>query len=83
VALLLLASCAPPLPPVAAVLPPPGPARCQEGDAVPRAPAVPRTVEQLGAWAMRAERAARKTEGARIQCAADYSRLRAWASDPR
>ncbi len=83
-ALILLASCARPATiPVAAISPPPGPERCQEGETVPRAPASPRTVEQLGAWAMRAERAARATERARVACAGDYARLRAWVSEGR
>jgi hypothetical protein len=84
VALVLLASCAcPATPPVAAIPSPPGPERCQDGKAVPRAPAAPRTVEQLGAWAMRAERAARETERARVECADNYARLRTWASQIR
>jgi hypothetical protein len=84
VALILLASCArPTTPPVAAIPSPPGPERCQDGQTVPRAPAAPRTVEQLGAWAMRAERAARETEHARVVCAGDYARLRAWINDTR
>ena len=45
---------------------------------VPAAPHPPRTVEQLGAWALTAERAARQTERARAACADDYARLRAW-----
>jgi hypothetical protein len=57
---------------------PPGPERCREGEPVPRPPATPRTVEQLGAWAMRAERAARETERARVECAGNYASLRAW-----
>jgi hypothetical protein len=84
VALALLASCArPATPPVAAIPSPPGPERCQDGTTVPRAPAAPRTVEQLGAWAMRAERAARETERARVECAGNYARLRAWVSEIR
>jgi hypothetical protein len=84
VALVLLGSCACPATlPVAVIPSPPGPERCQEGMTVPRAPAAPRTVEQLGAWAMRAERAARETERARVECAGNYARLRAWASDLR
>jgi hypothetical protein len=84
-ALILLASCARPTTPpvVAAIPPPPGQEHCQDGLTVPRAPAAPRTVEQLGAWAMRAERAARETERARVQCAADYARLRAWINETR
>jgi hypothetical protein len=45
---------------------------------VPPAPRPPRTVEQLGEWALKAERAARQTERARAACAEDYARLRAW-----
>ena len=83
-ALILLASCARPTPtPVAAVPSPPGPERCQAGEPVPRPPAAPRTVEQLGTWAMRAERAARETERARVECAGNYTRLRAWISETR
>lgn len=83
-ALILLASCAQPATPPVAIIPsPPGPERCLDGDAVPRPPASPRTVEQLGTWAMRAERAARTTERARAECAANYARLRAWASEAR
>jgi hypothetical protein len=62
--LILLASCARQSPtalPVA-VPSPPGPERCQEGVPVPPSPRAPRTVEQLGDWAIRAERAARQTE---------------------
>jgi hypothetical protein len=47
---------------------------------VPRAPRSPRTVEQLGAWALTAERAARQTERARAACADEYARLREWAT---
>ncbi|HEY2132877.1 MAG TPA: hypothetical protein VGH36_07875 [Acetobacteraceae bacterium] len=85
VALILLASCARPVPatPPPAVPSPPGPVRCQDGQTVPLAPAAPRTVEQLGTWAMRAERAARQTERARAQCAADYARLRGWINGIR
>jgi hypothetical protein len=81
-ALILLVSCArPETPPVAAIPSPPGPERCLDGETVPRAPASPRTVEQLGAWAIRAERAARATERARTDCAGNYARLRAWVSE--
>jgi hypothetical protein len=83
--LILLASCARQSPtalPVA-VPSPPGPERCQEGVPVPPSPRAPRTVEQLGDWAIRAERAARQTEHARSECALDYARLRTWLSETR
>jgi hypothetical protein len=81
-ALLLVTSCTSKPPPPA---PPklPGPERCQDGMPVPRAPRSPRTVEQLGAWALTAERAARQTEHARAACAEDYARLREWATTAR
>jgi hypothetical protein len=76
-ALLFVASCA--SPPPSSIRPqPPGPERCRNGMSVPAAPQPPRTVEQLGAWALTAERAARQTERARAACADDYARLRAW-----
>jgi hypothetical protein len=74
-----LASCAERPPPRSAIPPPPGPQRCQDGMAVPRPPRPPRTVEQLGTWALTAERAARQTERARAACAEDYILLREWA----
>ena len=77
-ALLLVASCASPPSPPPARPQPPGPERCQNGMSVPAAPHPPRTVEQLGAWALTAERAARQTERARAACADDYARLRVW-----
>jgi hypothetical protein len=84
VALILLTSCAQPTPPPVAVIPPPpGPEHCQEGSPVPRAPSAPRTVEQLGAWAMRAQSAAHQTELARAECAGNYARLRTWFSETR
>jgi hypothetical protein len=76
-ALILAASCAPQAPHKSAG-PEPGPERCQEGVSVPPAPRRPRTVEQLGAWALKAERAARQTENARAACADSYAQLRAW-----
>ena len=75
--LLLVASCASPPPPPERPQPP-GPERCQNGMSVPPAPRPPRTVEQLGAWAITAERAARQTERARAACADDYARLKEW-----
>jgi hypothetical protein len=84
VALLLFASCTGPADPAVMAVPsPPGPERCREGEQVPRAPGPPRTVEQLGAWAVRAERAARETERARVECAGNYARLRVWISESR
>jgi len=77
--LVLTASCAG-KPSPAPRQPPPGPERCQDGMPVPRAPRSPRTVEQLGAWALTAERAARQTERARAACADEYARLREWAT---
>jgi hypothetical protein len=77
-ALFLVASCASPPPSPPARPQPPGPERCQTGRSVPAAPQPPRTVEQLGAWALTAERAARQTERARASCADDYVRLREW-----
>lgn len=81
--LVVTASCAKPPPSGPASTPIPGPERCQEGTSVPLAPRPPRTVEQLGAWALTAQRAARQTERARAACAADYERLREWASAVR
>jgi hypothetical protein len=75
-------SCASPAPPPPRPQPP-GPERCQKGMLVPPAPRSPRTVEQLGAWALTAERAARQTERARAACADDYARLREWAGTAR
>ncbi len=81
-ALVLVVSCAsPPRRPLAG--PEPGPQRCQEGTSVPSAPRRPRTVEQLGAWALTAERAARQTESARAACADSYAQLRAWVDTAR
>lgn len=79
--LLLLSSCTkpPPSPPPL----PPGPERCQDGMPAPPAPRPPRTVEQLGAWALTAERAARQTEHARAVCAEAYMRLREWTGSTR
>ena len=81
-ALVLVASCVTP-PPRKPPGPEPGPQRCQEGMPVPRAPRRPRTVEQLGAWALTAERAARQTENARAACADSYAQLRAWVDTVR
>jgi hypothetical protein len=82
-ALLLVTSCvSPPSRSVPRPLPP-GPERCQDGMPVPPAPRPPRTVEQLGAWALTAERAARQTERARAACAEDYARLREWIGTAR
>ena len=78
-ALILVESRARPLPPA----PPTGPERCDEGTPVPPAPRRPRTVEQLGAWALTAERAARQTERARTACANEYARLRSWVETVR
>jgi hypothetical protein len=79
-AALLAASCSPRPASQVRPNPPPGPERCQEGTPVPPAPRPPRTVEQLGSWAITAERAARQTERARAACAENYARLRDWAA---
>jgi hypothetical protein len=81
-ALVLVVSCAP-LPPHKSADPEPGPERCQQGVPVPPAPRRPRTVEQLGAWALTAERAARQTENVRAACADSYAQLRAWVDTTR
>jgi hypothetical protein len=75
--LFLVTSCAS-QPPAPERQEPPGPERCQSGMPVPAAPPSPRTVEQLGAWALTAQRAARQTERARVACADDYAHLREW-----
>jgi hypothetical protein len=75
---ILLAACSsPPRPP----LPPGAPIACAEGGVLPRAPAKPRTVEQLGQWATQAAHAATVSERARTDCALAYSRLRTWILD--
>jgi hypothetical protein len=81
--LMVIASCAKPPQIGPAYAPLPGPERCQDGAPVPPAPRSPRTVEQLGAWALTAQRAARQTERARAACATDYERLRQWAEAVR
>jgi hypothetical protein len=81
-AVILAVSCAP-LPPRRSPGPEPGPERCQGGVSVPPAPRRPRTVEQLGAWALTAVRAARQTENARVACADSYTQLRAWVDTAR
>ena len=75
-----LASCAKPQagshrPPLPVDLP----EACPAGVLMPKPPARPRTVEQLGEWARRTASAGIAAEHARAECARDYQRLRAWA----
>jgi hypothetical protein len=78
-----LASCAKPQaeasrPPLPVDLP----EACPAGVLMPKPPARPRTVEQLGEWARRTASAGVAAEHARAECARDYQRLRAWALAP-
>jgi len=84
VPVLSIASCAKPQTSTTLRPPPPTdlPAACPAGVPLPKPPARPRTVEQLGEWARRTAAAGNATEQARVQCARDYQRLRAWTLVP-
>lgn len=80
---LLVGGCAAQAPAVRPGMPPPAavPAPltwCPEGAPVPRAPGRPRTVEQLGAWAIKLDKALHDTELARSVCAVRLRRLNDW-----
>jgi hypothetical protein len=51
---------------------------CPPGAAEPIAPRSPRTIEQLGAYALRLDAALRQTEHARAVCAYRLGRLNDW-----
>jgi hypothetical protein len=59
-------------------LPPVYLSSCPGSVPVPPTPPVPRSVEQVGAWAIRLDTALHETERARAICAARLRRLNEW-----